>query len=62
MRMKIHHIKQEIADVQLQMGNPAHGMNHHDDIIYVKNKSSRNDVIEYDPVELSLDDSEESGK
>ena len=59
--MNLHQIKQEIADVHMEMGNPAHELDDHDDIIYIQKKPPRNDVIEYDPVELSLEDSEGSG-
>ena len=30
-----------------------------DDIIYANNKSSKDDIIEYNPEELSLEDSED---
>lgn len=40
-------VKQEISHIDL-----------HDDIIYVNNKSSKDDIIEYNPEELSLEDSE----
>lgn len=40
-------VKQEISHIDL-----------HDDIIYANNKSSKDDIIEYNPEELSLEDSE----
>lgn len=56
--MKLNHIKKEISGGEMQMGDPAHIL---DEMVYIPNKSSRNDVIEYNPVELSLEDSDASG-
>lgn len=66
-RMKIHHIKQEIIDshAHYQMGPKTeviHGLDHNEDVIYIHNKSHKDDVIEYNPAELSLEESDaESG-
>lgn len=58
-RMKLHNIKKEIVDGGMQMADPANML---DDMEYIPNKASRNDVIEYNPAELSLEDSDASGK
>ncbi|CAI2387174.1 unnamed protein product [Moneuplotes crassus] len=56
-RMKLSHIKKEISGGEMHICDPAHML---DEMVYIPNKSSRNDVIEYNPVELSLEDSDAS--
>ena len=62
--MKLQHIKQEIADVsqEYHMEPSVHGIEPGEEVIYVHNKSPHNDVIEYNPAELSMEDSEVEGK
>lgn len=57
--MKLNNIKKEIVEGDMQMADPANML---DEMVYIPNKSSRNDVIEYNPAELSLEDSDASGK
>ena len=59
--MKLYHMKQEIRDGNFQLSDPAHMMEDNEEMIYLPSKSSRNDVIEYNPAELSLEDSDGSG-
>jgi hypothetical protein len=65
--MKIQTIKQEIIDSHshFQMGPKTeviHGMDPNEDVIYIHSNNQKDDVIEYNPAELSLEDSDdESG-
>lgn len=57
--MKLHHIKQEITEGEIEIEDPAHIL---EEIEYLPNKPYRDDVIEYNPEELSREDSEHSGR